>query len=329
MRRTALLLAFVPSLLAAQSYHVARRAHLGGDGGWDYLLADPASHRVFVTHGTHVVVVDARTDSVVGDIADTPGVHGVALAPELGRGWTSNGRDSTITVFDYRTLAPIARVHEGGANPDAITYDSATKRVFAFNGRSGDAVVIDAQTDSVLALIPLGGKPESAVTDGRGTLWVNVESTGEIAAVDTRSLTVTNRWSIKPCDEPSGLAIDRAHRRIFSVCDDVMAVSDVDAGKLLTTVKIGGGPDAAAFDPARGLVFASNGEDGTITVVHEDSPSRFRVVQTVKTRPGARTMTIDPVTHALYAVTADFEPATGAGRPRAKPNTFTMLVIEP
>ena len=358
MRRTTLPRTLLPSLLLAApalaqpvkkdaprpaassapgaGYHLARRVRLGGAGGWDYLLADPASHRVFVSHGTHVVVVDARTDSVIGDIADTPGVHGIALAPELGRGWTSNGRDSTLTVFDYRTLAPITRVHERGVNPDAITYDSATKRVFAFNGRTNDALVVDATTDSVLALIPLGGKPEFAVTDGRGMLWVNVEDKSEIAAIDTRTLAVTTRWSIKPCDEPSGLAIDREHRRLFSVCDDVMAVSDPDAGKVVTTVKIGGGPDAAAFDPDLGLAFASNGDDGgSISVVRESSPSTFRVVQTVKTQAGARTMTIDPSTHTLYTVTADFEPAPAATagqprqRPRMKPDSFTLLVIEP
>ncbi|AHG89504.1 hypothetical protein J421_1967 [Gemmatirosa kalamazoonensis] len=313
----------------APNYHVTHRVRLGGAGGWDYLVADAASHRVFVTHGTHVVVVDTRTDSVVGDIADTPGVHGVALAPDLGRGWTSNGRDSTLTVFDYTTLVPLARIHEPGVNPDAITYDSATKRVFAFNGRSGDAVVVDAATDSVLGRIPLGGKPEFAVTDGRGMLWVNIEDRGEIAAIDTRTMAVTARWSIKPCEEPSGLAIDREHRRLFSVCDDVMAVSDPDARKVVATVKIGGGPDATAFDAERGLVFASNGEDGTITVVRESGPSTFRVVQTVPTKSGARTMTLDATTHVLYTVTADFEPAVAGARPAMKPDSFTLLVIEP
>jgi DNA-binding beta-propeller fold protein YncE len=310
-------------------YHVVHSMRLGGPGGWDYLAVDTAGHRLFVTRGTHVMVVDTRTDSLVGDIGDTPGVHGVALAPELGRGWTSNGRDSTITEFDYATLAPLKRIREPGANPDAITYDAATKRVFAFNGRTGDAVVIDATTDSVLTLIPLGGKPEFAVTDGRGMLWVNVEDKSEIAAVDTRTLAVTRRWSIKPCEEPSGLAIDREHRRLFSVCDDVMAISDPDAGKVVATVKIGGGPDATAYDAERGLAFASNGEDGTISVVHQDGPDTYRVVQTLKTKAGARTMTLDPSTHALYTVTADFLPATGGGRPGMKPDSFTLLVIEP
>jgi YVTN family beta-propeller protein len=314
---------------AAAAYHVTKQVKLGGAGGWDYLAADPTSHRLFVTHGTHVVVVDTRTDSVIGDIADTPGVHGVALAPELGRGWVSDGRDSTITVFDYTSLATLKKIKEPGANPDAIAYDSASKRVFAFNGRSGDAVVIDATTDSVLTLIPLGGKPEFAQTDGRGTLWVNVEDKSEIAAVDTRGLTVTSRWSIKPCTEPSGLAIDREHRRLFSVCDDVMAISDPDAGKVVATAKIGGGPDATAFDAERGLVFASNGEDGTITVVRAGGAGGYAVAQTVTTQRGARTMTLDPTTHVLYTVTADFAPAAAGTRPTMQPDSFTLLVIEP
>ncbi|MBV9881012.1 MAG: hypothetical protein JO180_10980 [Gemmatirosa sp.] len=318
----------------ATTYHVARTVRLGGPGGWDYLAVDTVGHRLYVSHATHVVVVDTRTDSVVGDIGDTPGVHGIAIAPSLGRGFVSNGRDSSVTVFDLSTLATVARIHGTGANPDAIHYDTLTHRVFTFNGRSSSATVIDAATDSIVGTIPLGGKPEFAVSDGLGMLWVNVEDTSELVAIDTRTLAITTRWSIKPCEEPSGLAIDRANRRLFSVCDDVMAVSDADAGKLLTTVKIGGGPDATAYDPALGLVFSSNG-DGDLSVVRQLDANRYAVVQTLKTRAGARTMTLDPTTHRLYTVFAEYGPTPAATaaepRPRApmKPDSFTLMVIEP
>jgi DNA-binding beta-propeller fold protein YncE len=320
---------------AEPRYHVARRVRLGGTDGWDYLVADTGATRLYVTHGTHVMVVDTRTDSVVGDVANTPGAHGVALVPELGRGYVSNGRDSSVTVFDLRTLAQLARLRVPGRNPDAITYDSASRRVFTFNGGSADATAFDAPTGGVAGTIPLGGKPEFAVTDGRGTLYVNIEDRGEIAAVDTRALTVRARWPIAPCEEPSGLAIDRAHRRLFAVCaNGRMAVVDADAGRVVASVPIGARPDAAAFDPATQLAFSSNGE-GTLTVVHEDSPDQFRVVQTVATQRGARTMALDPATHRVYSVTADLGPAPAPTpeqphpRPTVVPNTFTLLVVEP
>lgn len=317
------------------AYHVARRLRLGGAGGWDYLAVDTVAHRLYLTRGTHVMVVDTRGDSLVGDIQDTPGVHGVALAADLGRGWTSNGRDSTVTAFDLRTLAPQARVKLTGANPDAITYDAASRRVFAFNGASGNATVLDATTGAVLGTIALGGKPEFAVTDGRGTLFVNVEDRGEIVAVDTRAMTVRAHWSIAPCEEPTGLAIDRAHRRLFAVCgNERMVVVNADAGRVVATLPIGGGADGAAFDPGRQLAFSSNG-DGTLTVVHEDTPDRYRVVQTLATQRGARTLTVDPSTHRVYTVSAEFGPAPAptTERPRPRPavipDSFVLLVIEP
>jgi YVTN family beta-propeller protein len=319
----------------ATNYHVASKVKLGREGGWDYLIVDTAGHRVFMSRGTHTLVVDAKTDSVVGDIQDTPGVHGIAFAYDLGRGYTSNGRDSSITVFDLKTLAPVARVHTSGVNPDAIVYDDFSHRVFAFNGRSGDATAIDAATNTVAGTVPLGGKPEFAVVDGKGSLWVNIEDKSEIARLDTKTLAVTNRFALAPCEEPSGLAMDRASRRLFTVCSNkMMAIIDADGGKVVTTVPTGDGTDAAGFDPATKLAFASNGE-GTLTVVHEDTPNTAHVVQSVTTQRGARTMALDPQTHIVYAVTADFgpPPAATADRPRPRPtmipDSFTLLVIQP
>jgi YVTN family beta-propeller protein len=319
----------------ATNYHVASKVKLGREGGWDYLIVDTAGHRVFMSRGTHTLVVDAKTDSVVGDIQDTPGVHGIAFAYDLGRGYTSNGRDSSITVFDLKTLAPVARVHTSGVNPDAIVYDDFSHRVFAFNGRSGDATAIDATTNTVAGTVPLGGKPEFAVVDGKGSLWVNIEDKSEIARLDTKTLAVTNRFALAPCEEPSGLAMDRASRRLFTVCSNkMMAIVDADGGKVVTTVPTGDGTDAAGFDPATKLAFASNGE-GTLTVVHEDTPNTAHVVQSVTTQRGARTMALDPQTHIVYAVTADFgpPPAPTADRPRPRPtmipDSFTLLVIQP
>ena len=319
----------------APGYHVASKVKLGRDGGWDYLVVDTVGQRVFISRGTHTLVVDARTDSVVGDILDTPGVHGIALAWDLGRGYTSNGRDSSITVFDLKTLAPVARIHTTGVNPDAITYDDFSRRVFAFNGRSLDATAIDAATSTVAGTVPLGGKPEFAVVDGRGALWVNIEDRSEIVRLDTRTLAVTGRWTLAPCEEPTGLAIDRAARRLFAVCSNkLMAMVDADNGKVVATVPIGAGTDGAAFDPATRLAFASNG-DGTLTVVHEDSPTAAHVVQTVTTQRGARTIALDPRSHVLYTVTADFgpPPAPAADRPHPRPamipDSFTLIVIKP
>jgi len=320
---------------SASSYHVASKVKLGREGGWDYLIVDTAGHRLFMSRGTHTLVIDTRTDSVVGDIADTPGVHGVAFAYDLSRGYTSNGRDSSVTVFDLKTLAPITRIHTTGVNPDAIVYDDFSHRVFAFNGRSGDATAIDAATNTVAGMIPLGGKPEFAVVDGKGTLWVNVEDKSEIAQLDTKTLAVKAHWALAPCEEPSGLALDRASRRLFTVCSNkLMAIVDADNGKVVATLPTGDGTDAAGFDPATRLAFASNGE-GTLTVVHEDSPNTAHVVQTVPTQRGARTMALDPQSHVVYAVTADFgpPPAPTADRPRPRPpmipDSFTLLVIKP
>ena len=321
-----------PSASAPTGYHVTDTLKLGGDGGWDYLAFDPASRRLFVSHGTHVVVVDADSGATVGDIPDTPGVHGIAIAADLGRGFVSNGRRATATIFDLRTLAKIGEV-KTGENPDAILYDRASGRVFTFNGRSGDATAFDAAKGTVAGTVPLGGRPEFAVADGQGRIYVNIEDKSEIVALDAKGLQVKSRWPLKPCEEPSGLAFDPQHARLFPVCSNkLMAVVDAGSGRVLTTLPIGGGVDAAAYDPGTGLVFASNGE-GTLTVVHEDSPDSFRVVETVPTQPGARTLALDPKTHRVFLSTAQLgpRPAPTAEVPRPRPSivpgTFVVLVV--
>ena len=316
------------------SYHVVRRIPLAGEGGWDYLTVDTAAHRLYVSRGTHVAVIDLDRDSVVGDIPNTLGVHGIAFAREVGRGFTSNGRDSTVTIFDLKTLAPVASVKVTGRNPDAIVYDPVSKRVFTFNGGSANATALDARTGAVVGTIDLGGRPEFAVSDGRGRMYVNIEDKSEIVAFDPRTLAVQGRWSLAPCEEPSGLAIDRRGRRLFSVCSNgLMAVVDADRGRVLVSLPIGSGVDGAAFDPATALAFSSNGE-GTLTVVHEQSPDSFRVVATVPTQRGGRTVALDERTHRIYTVAAEFgqppEPTPERPRPRPPiiPGSVVVLVLE-
>jgi YVTN family beta-propeller protein len=313
-------------------YHVVNEYRLGGEGGWDYLTLDAKARRLYVSHATHVLVVDADTGAVVGDIPDTPGVHGVAVAEEAGKGYVSSGRASSVTVFDLRTLRTLKQIPVG-RNPDAIIYDAASGRVFTMNGGSDDATAIDVKTDTVAGTLALGGRPEFAVADGRGRVFVNLEDKSAIAEFDSRRLTVEARWPVAPAAEPSGLAFDGRHRRLFSVgSNKLMAVVNADTGKVVTTVPIGGGVDAAAFDPGTGLVFSSNGE-GTLTVAREDSPDRYTVVENVATRRGARTMALDPKTHRVYLVTAEFgpPPAPTPERPRPRPSivpgTFTLLVV--
>jgi YVTN family beta-propeller protein len=314
---------------AVPSYHLLQKIALGGEGGWDYLTVDSGAHRLYVTRSTHVTVIDTEKNVVVGDIPNTPGVHGVAVAPKLGRGFTSNGRENTVTVFDLKTLKELQRVAVG-KNPDAILFDPGTTRVFTYNGTSNDITALDAMSGKVLGTIPVGGKPEFCATDEKGTIFANIEDTNEILAIDANTLKVRSRWPIAPVDGPSGLAFDKAHHRLFAVGgNQMMAVVDSVTGKLIGTPAIGKGPDAAAFDPAYGLAISSNGQDGTITLVGEDSKKRFHAVGTVTTQRGARTMTIDPKTHRLYLITASFKPAeSGAAqrRPTMEPNSAVILV---
>ncbi|MFZ3210161.1 MAG: PQQ-binding-like beta-propeller repeat protein [Terriglobales bacterium] len=328
----AMLMLLSTASFAASGYHLAKKIPLGGEGGWDYLTFDPGAGRLYISRVTHVIVLDPASGKVVGDIPDTGGVHGIALAPELGRGFTSNGRANTVTIFDLKTLATIGQV-KAGQNPDAIVYDPASKRVFTMNGRSSDATAIDAATGAVAGTVPLGGKPEFAVADGRGRVYVNLEDKSQLLALDSRKLEVVARWPLAPCEEPSGLAIDREHRRLFAGCrNQLMAVVDADSGKVIITLPIGSGVDATTFDPGLQYAYASNG-DGTLTVIHEETPDKFAVVENVSTQRGARTMALDPATHQVYLVTADFAPAPPPvlGQPRQRPailpNTFVVLVF--
>jgi DNA-binding beta-propeller fold protein YncE len=314
------------------TYHVLKKMNAGGEGGWDYLNVDPQARRIYISRGDHVDVVDADTGSKVGTVTNTPGVHGIALASRLGRGFTSNGRDGSVTIFDLKDLKEIGHV-QVGMGPDAIIYDPATHRVFTMNGRGGDATAMDAATGKVAGAVALGGRPEFAVADGKGEVFVNLEDKSEIVAVDARQLKVLHHWSIAPGDGPSGLAMDRAHRRLFSVCgNQKMIVVDADNGHVVATPTIGSGPDACAFDAKRQLAFSSNGRDGTLTVIHEDAPDRFTEVATVPTQMGARTMALDEKTGHVVLVTAEFgpPPATpepGRRRPPMAPGAFTILEV--
>lgn len=312
---------------AAGGYRVVKTISVGGDEGWDYVGVDSAARRVYVSHGTHVVVLDADSGKIVGDIPDTQGVHGIAIASDAGRGFTSNGRANTVTVFDLKTLKTEGTV-KTGTNPDAIVYDPATKRIFTMNGRSQDTTAINAADSTVAGTLALGGKPEFAVADGKGNIYVNIEDKSELVHFDSKTLTVLNRWPMAPCQEPSGLAADWKSRRLFAGCDNkLMTVINADDGKVVATVPIGDGVDANAFDPETNFAFASTG-DGNLTVAREDGPDRYTTVATVPTKKSARTMGLDLKTHQIFLPAADFDPpAPGERRGKMKPGSFVILVV--
>ena len=318
---------------AAPNMAVLQHFKLGGAGGWDYLAVD-AKGRLFISRATRVDVVSVESGKLIGSIADTEGVHGIAFAPDLNRGYTSNGRANSVTAFDLDTLKVIKEVKISGRNPDAILYEPAGKHVFTFNGASKDVTVLDASSLAVIATLPVPDKPEFAAQDDRGQIFVNIESDpGQMLVIDAQKLTVKSTWPLPGCNSPSGLAIDGAHHRLFSVCDGkVMAVTDAVNGKQVALVPIGEHPDAAGYDQKRGLVYSSNGE-GTLSVVHQDSADRYSVVQSVPTQRGARTMAIDPATGKVYLVTADFGPAPAPTaeqphpRPALIPDSFVVLVV--
>ncbi len=324
-----------PARAAAPAYGVVARIAAGGEGGWDCLVADGPSHRLFVTRGSHVQVIDTRRDTVVGDLPGTNGVHGVALVPEVRRGFTSNGRDSSVTVFDLATLAAVATVKLPGSNPDAILYDDGSKRVFAFNAGSSSVTAIDPSTNRVLGTLALEGRPEFAVADGRGRVYVNLEDSSAVECFDGRTMAKVARWPLAPGEHPTGLAIDRAHRRLFAGCGNkTMVVLDADDGRVVATVPIGGRCDGVAFDPGLQCAFATSGE-GALNVVHEDAPDRFTALADVPTERGARTIAVDESTHRVYTCTAKFgdapapTPEQPRPRPRPVPGSFVVLVLAP
>jgi DNA-binding beta-propeller fold protein YncE len=318
-----------PRKANAGSYHVAKTIPIGGDGGWDYATTDPAARRIYISHDTHVVVLDADTQEKIGDVPGTQRIHGIAIAAEFGRGYISNGATNNIAVFDLKSLKSLGSI-PAGANPDAIVYDAASKRVFAMNGRSGDITAINPADGKVAGTVAIGGKLEFAAADTKGTLFVNVEDRSQLVGVDAAKLTVLYRWPLAPCTGPSGLAMDTATRRLFVACDNnMMAVVNADTGKIVSTLPTGAGTDASAFDPETKLAFASNGE-GTLTVVHEDSAEQFSVLQNVPTKKSARTMTLDLKTHNIFLPAADFDaPAPGERRGKMKPDSFVVLMVTP
>lgn len=315
----------------AGSYHVIRRIPVGGEGGWDYLRVDPDTHRIYISRGTHMMVVDENTGKVIGDLPDTKGIHGVALAPELGKGFTSNGGDQSVTVFDLKTIKPLSVIKVTGENPDSIIYDPQSKRVFTFNGRSSNATAIDAVAGKVVGTVNLNGKPEEPALDGRGNMFVNLEDKSSILEFDVKTLAVKGTWPLAPCEGPSALAYDSAHHRLFAACDKILAVVDADNGKVVASPPIGGDPDGDGFDPGTGMVFASCRE-GLISVLHEDAADKYSAVGNITTQFGTRTMTLDPKTHHVFTVTADFKaapaPTPENPRPRPQPIDGSFVILE-
>ena len=321
------------AIAAPPTYKVTGKIKIGGPGRWDYVYVDSANHRLYVSHGTQTEVVDTATEKVVGTIMGTGGVHGIAIADDLNRGFTSDGTDNDVTIFDLKTLAVISKV-KTGTNPDAIIYEPVTHRVFTLNGRSSDSTVFDAKTGDVIAAsVPVGGKPEFAQVDGKGHVYFNIEDKNEIGEIDAKNATLTKHYSIAPCDSPSGLAINPKTSYLYSVCGNkMMIVSDPAAGKVIATPEIGQGPDGVAFDD--GYAFSANGRDGNITMVGETSPGKFEPVATIPSQLQARTIGSDQKAHKLYLPAAEFgppppAPAGGgrAGRPQALPDSFMIVVI--
>jgi DNA-binding beta-propeller fold protein YncE len=314
-------------------YRLADKVKIGGEGGWDYLAVDTAMHRLFISRGTHVQVFDMEKKVVVGDIPSTIGVHGIALAQEFGKGFTSNGRDSSVTVFDLKTLKVLKTVKIPARNPDAILYDPHSRRIFTFNGGSANTTAIDAQTDSVIGNLALDGRPEFGVADSRGKIFVNLEDKSTVVAFESKTMKVVARWPLSPGEEPTGLALDEEHNRLFAGCGNkLMVVLDATTGKTITSLPIGEGVDATAYDPDTHLAFSSNGE-GTVTVIQENG-GKYAVLENIATQKGSRTMTLDPKTHRIYLSGALFgpPPAPTPDRPRPRPviepGSFTILILE-
>jgi YVTN family beta-propeller protein len=315
-------------------YKISNKFSLDGDGSWDYLIVDDSTGLLYISHQTIVQILNVKTGKIVGTIPDTKGVHGIAFARDFNKGFISNGRDTSVTVFDLQNHKTNGKIKVTGSNPDAILFDSFTQRVFTFNGRSNNATVIDAKTDKVISTIALEGKPEFAVSDGNGKLYVNIEDKSKICLINPVTMKVEQSWSITPGEEPSGLALDNKTHRLFSVCDKLMVIVDAFTGKVITTLPIGDRVDGVAFDPVLERAYSSNG-DGTVTVVQEENENTFKVLENVETQKGARTIALDKSTHKIYLSTAEFgeTPDITAEnphpRPSIKPGTFVIIQLEP
>ena len=316
---------------AAEGFKVLSKIKIGGTGGWDYVAVDPDAKRVYASHGTVVEVADTSTGKVVGQITQLHGVHGIAVAPEFGKGFITNGQSNSVTIFDLKTLAKVGEP-QTGQNPDSVCFEPKTKRIFTFNGKSSDSTAIDPKTNEVIKSLPLGGKPEECATDGTGKIYANLEDSSEIIEIDASKPEVLRHASLAPCEGPSGLAIDRKNKKLFAACSNkVMAVIDIPTLKVVGTPTIGSGVDGAGFDPGLGLAFSSNGGDGTLSIVKEVG-GKFETVDTVTTERGARTMTVDPKSHRVYLLAAEYGPARAAEpgkrvRPPILPDTFHILVV--
>jgi len=320
----------MPARAQGGGYHILNTVTLGGDGGWDYLNLDPATGKLFITRGSHLMVVDPASGKLLGDITGLQGIHGTAFIG--GKAYVSEGGANRVAVIDTASLSKISEIAVG-TRPDSILYDAATRRIFTFNSTSKDATAVDPVSGKAVGTVALGGKPEAAVSDGKGTIFVNIEDKSELVAFDANSLTVKQHYPLAPCQEPSGIAADLAHGRVFSGCDNKMiAVTDMKTGKVVAQIPIGEGVDANRFDPATGLVFSSNGESGTLTIAHADSPAKYTVLQELKTAEGARTMELDTQSHRLYLVTADRVPGKPTPtqpnpRPVPVPGSFRLMVL--
>jgi DNA-binding beta-propeller fold protein YncE len=326
-----LTLATATALLAQSpsTYRITHKYTLGGDGSWDYIVPDPPSHRVYIARQTRLMVVDQDTGKLLGEVTGINGAHGTAIAPNIGRGFATSGNDKSIVIFDLKTFKTLGSI-PAAEDADAILFDPPSNRVFSLNGDAHSSTVVDVGKDALVTNIPLGGKPEYGVSAGDGKVYANLTDTSEVVEIDAESATVTRRWSTAPCKQPVAMAIDKIHHRLFSGCrSGVMAISDYQAGKVITTVPIGTGTDGAGYDPAAADAFASNA-DGTFTVIHQDSPDQYHVAQTLTTPIGSRNMGLDPTNHRLFVVSAEFGPAPASGRGRGPvlPGTFTLMTIE-
>jgi YVTN family beta-propeller protein len=323
----AALLMATTAVAGPSGIHLLKSVTLGGDTFWDCLTLDASNHRLFIAHGSHVVVADSRTGASVGDIPDVNGAHEVAVANSFNRGYATAGKTDSVVVFDTKTLKATGTI-KVGSRPDGILYDPTTGRVFTFNAGSKDSTVIDVASGTVDGTIPLGGKPEFAVLDGKGHIFDNIEDTSEIVEIDAKSMSVMKRWKLAPCTEPSGLAFDRAHHRLFAACDnEMMAAVDSETGKIVATVPSGKGADGAGFDAKFGNVLIPEGGDARMSVIHEVTPNSYKLIENVPTQKGARTMDLDPATGRIYTVTAELTPDPGQHPPyKMTPGSFRLLI---